>query len=801
MSERLKSAALLLVGLLLVLWPSLARPAAASPKGEVRPNFRRFDFGPYNRAPWPGFTRVSARTNYDNDLGFGWVSRSGSLLETDRVYPEELDRGMVLASSADFVINLPDGDYQVWLRMGDAQLNAPIYWIYRGQKLSLNGQSVLDYNPSAREIFEGQLLQHYEDPWFPGMDVYGTFVESSFSEKLVTVKVTRNVLRLHLENVPLTAMMVYPLGVAESLKTSYLPKLHRSLRDSAHFQRKALPQEIASPAPTAEEMARGLVLFSRDPERPVYPTSRPEAGERVASLDSFAARGQGESLQFSLWPLRDLDGIVLEVGTLNSPDGSALPASAVDVRQVRYMPFIDPKESHPGKLVYSIEPYVLDHQRPLDLPAGTAWRFWIRITVPEDQPSGTYSGTIHIRSKEGELGALALNLEVLPIALPDPDIAFGSFYGPTIPWYSYYWKGNITGPNFDGDPEMDHIVYATERANFSFMKKIGHNGAAFTDDLRGQIHYRGTHPVINDKLSFVRWMDEYTRSGLKTMPFYGFQGIGRDDYLERTARTGFARFSPEWMEAYRNFALDFSRVGRKRGWPEILWYVADELSNQGPQGVKSGQKLAEILRGLKGIRTIASMNGRYEYPMVPVLDISMPNFAFPITPETLDMIHRSGSELWIYNCTDARFTFGFYPWGLGARGRYQWHYGFPRYTGRWGLTMKSPYFLQNIGPGYEVFAMARAEAHEQGINDFRYLQTLEQAIAAGIGGERDRQAAKAFLRNLRMQIPVDLRPIIRKLAQPEFAVSVPENYRPWTNTRKLDRLRRRAADLLMRLKP
>lgn len=747
-------------------------------------NFHQFDFGPSKSKPWAGYTRVSIDTTYSDKTGVGWVSHVGTFSDVDRSYPEPLSRTMVLANKAEFRLDLPNGDYRVWIRKGDAQLNAPMYWIYRSQKLSLNGMSIINENPSAHDIFEVELIKHYYTRWTPDMDVYGIYVESCYTEKIVDVSVTDGSLTMRVENVPLTAMIVYPANAAKEIEVAYLPELRRQLRLAANFRQKPLPVETGMASDL--EKSRGFSLFSRDPEEPVYPTSRPRDGERVNDFNIFAARAQREPIQFALWPLRDLKQVSVSIDPLSSEDGATIPSSAVDIRFVRYTPFAELKNAKPNELMYSIEPHILDHLKPFDIPANTTYRYWLRVTIPNNQAAGVYSGNIHIKIAGKTQMKLPLRLQVIPFTLSDSDISFGGYYGPNIPWYSYYWKANITGPNFDNDSEMDRITFATERAYFKFMKEIGHNGAAFADDLRGQLRFQGIRPVINDKVSFVRWMDEYAKAGLGTMPFYGFKVIGGEKYLDKMAKTGFKQFSPEWTAAYRNIITDFAQEGKKRGWPEILWYVSDELSNERDKGTELGLKLTQTAKGIAGIRTIASMNGSYEYPLVPNVTITMPNFAFPITNETIDMIRKTGSEFWIYNCTDSRFSFGLYPWALKAGGRYQWHYGYPNASGRWGLTMNTPYFLQHIGPNYEVFPVARADAHEQGINDYRYLKALEDAIQKHPANNDDVRKARIFLEDLRSRVPVDMQNIIKASLNPKLTGAEDLVEGKWTSHKYLN---------------
>ena len=141
------------------------------------------------------------------------------------------------------------------------------------------------------------------------------------------------------------------------------------------------------------------------------------------------------------------------------------------------------------------------------------------------------------------------------------------------------------------------------------------------------------------------------------MPFYGFQSIGcgtgnvnKIFWLDRNNAALKEQFSPEWNRAYLGLIRHGMELQKARQWPEILWYVSDERSNYREVGAKQGVELAKLVRQVPGAVSIASMNGPWEHIMVPYLDISMPNIAFPITDETLELLKKHQSKLWLYNC-------------------------------------------------------------------------------------------------------------------------------------------------------
>ncbi len=76
-----------------------------------------FDFGTTQSPVAAGYTGVST-TSYGNHLGYGWQSLSG-LVARDRGTSDPLTRDMVLGPSGTFLVNVPNGTYDVTATLGD----------------------------------------------------------------------------------------------------------------------------------------------------------------------------------------------------------------------------------------------------------------------------------------------------------------------------------------------------------------------------------------------------------------------------------------------------------------------------------------------------------------------------------------------------------------------------------------------------------------------------------------------------------------------------------------------------------
>ena len=77
----------------------------------------RFDFGTSGSPVEEGFVEILPNTVYTPELGYGW--EAGLVYAVDRGYGTSLDRDLHYSTDFTFVVDVPDGNYEVTLTMGD----------------------------------------------------------------------------------------------------------------------------------------------------------------------------------------------------------------------------------------------------------------------------------------------------------------------------------------------------------------------------------------------------------------------------------------------------------------------------------------------------------------------------------------------------------------------------------------------------------------------------------------------------------------------------------------------------------
>jgi hypothetical protein len=751
---------------------------------------RRFDFGKDESATWAGFLAVTSESAYSQETGHGWLGAAKPPAQ-QHALPDDLARDFVVPPAGSrFGVDLPDGEYRAWLLIGDTGLGGTVMPTYTNWSVKVGGQELLAYRPDAREWCADVVYRHMDEWWEPGVDMYDRFVAPDFQEKTVDLPVQGGQATIELQGMPLCALVIYPAAVEQEM-VEELAQLRAARKRSVPMTFDEPARETAH-AVTAADRERGYVLFSRDLAKPVLPGSAPQDGEAVTELSAFLAPGQYDSLRLSLHPLAPVGAVSVTVSDLVGPDGNTLKADGdIDLGVVRYV------ESSRSAVEYryTIKAGPIQPRNPMPVPEGVTTSWCVRLHAPETATPGVYRGKLHIAPSAAAPTDLDLVVRIVPIKLGPTPITAGLYHFDHTLWYLYWWRRSFA----DTDGWLREQVFRHERDDFELLKQYNINSLAFCDDLRVQMTVNEAGEVtIGDDHRLVQWMDAYTEAGMGPMPWYGFSALGTDYLARGIYGTKLEQFSPQWEKAYRSLISWVKQKERERGWPEVVIYLSDELSNEGATGAELGRQLVQLTRDTPGIRTVSSMNGPWEQVMLPGLKIAMPNHAFPITTETVDQIRQAGCELWFYNIGNGRVVWGFYPWRMGAKGRFQWYHRYA-VTKPWNtFDGDSAYNASWLTPGKPLPTLELAQTG-QGLDDLRYLTALEQAIERARESRKPdavkaADAAQADLDELRELLPDNVKLLIGEMDPKEAGRPAIGNF---ASGRYLDRQRWLVADHIL----
>jgi len=540
------------------------------------------------------------------------------------------------------------------------------------------------------------------------------------------------------------------------------------------------PAPNAMPEATAAERERGFIISQQPWAQLVYPSYLPTRGEVVEALAIRLAPGEYEPLAVSITALRPLSGLQAELtGDLRGPGGAVIPATSVDLGTVRALKrwLTNAAPLQPGQR-YERRPLLICPTEPTDVRPRTSQRLWLTVHAPEDAPPGRYVTSLRIADDRAEV-TLPLRVEVLPIALPEPRATYGMYYRHT---HQYE------------DMRTDEFLLRSLRD----MRAHGCNSFSVYADVERKL-LDGSWEITLDNAD--------RRVGLETqMRLLAETRLAQADHplllLAHGETDGRFHFGAKLVRTVEE------RRAQAR-WPELLWYLVDEPA---PEREPLVAELAGVVHAAPGARTVTAIGDPTalgKYYDVWIVSETVRDFE-----RVVEQAQALGAEVWTYNCIwngaqprNDRYYTGLFTWAYGLRGNWQWCYC-EQAGGRIGAdgtiepglpTYGDPWRYQYVAPGVAFSAPTVGwEGRREGIDDFRYLQALEEAVAArraagdrrAVLGEAERFLADLRERARRPGNPLPVSQVDRvyvHLAHPGLA---PEDY---------DAIRARAADLIVAL--
>jgi len=686
----------------------------------------KLDFGTETSPLFPGFTRVSDQTLIAPDSDFGFVKTAPKAY--NQLRPNALEGDFVYSKGkSTFQVNLPDGSYKAWFLYGNSRYGqrvlVPLPMKYQ---IDINGKTAVADSINGWQDFytEKYFYRGYNYIYHANDDFYAKYVAPNFKEASAAFIVEGGKVLFTLQDIPLNALIIYPANQAAQAEDD-IAYLHRELRRYTIIH-EAKPAHLnPAPAYSAGDQQQGYVTYSRFPSNPPSAGEQPLAEELHSTPGTFLAQGQTANISVTILPLRDLQNVRIAVSDLTDPDsGAKIAAADITLQHIALQEVTaDGSRTKSPAYSYKVKPVFI---KPFPasftlMDKGINRTLLLTVHTHQQTRPGAYEGTLTITPQNAPARKVLFKVRVLPFTLPELPIEAGRYAMDDAYYYNYYWSKTIR------DDSFRDLVWAMQRKNMQWAKDMGLNAIALSDDMRGDFQKDTVQLAPDGRM--VRWMDLYRDMGFKAMPWYGFQALTSSSH--NMQNLGKDRFSPEWTAKYRQLIENIRDTGKARHWPEIIFYLSDELSNDGPAGGADGLKRVTASDGISGIRRIASVNGKYEHDLIGKIEIIMPNYAFPITQQVLDDIKAKHTELWLYNVKDVRFTWGYYPFRVQAKGRFQWFnstgncYPFDDFDSGYGDTVYSVFVAGPDGP----VSMVKALEMRDGLDDLRYLTLMKSLMA------------------------------------------------------------------------
>jgi hypothetical protein len=222
------------------------------------------------------------------------------------------------------------------------------------------------------------------------------------------------------------------------------------------------------------------------------------------------------------------------------------------------------------------------------------------------------------------------------------------------------------------------------------------------------------------------------------------------------AKYNLQEFSPEFNAAYKN-SIEQHVKWQKENKVKVGLWVVDEPVEQAP--ASCNRNYEQTMKYIKMVKSVPDAIAHLD-PMgdsnfgvdhtgfADVLDI-LATHAYDGSKKMIEKCMSSKTcALWFYNCGRSRMGFGFNPWKAGCKGRWEWAYCSGISESSIG-KYDSPVGYNGIhGCAYPskngVIVTPEYELSREGLDDYRYIYTLEQAIKnAGSKPEAKAEAEKA----------------------------------------------------------
>lgn len=706
------------------------------------PELYAFDFGLPASALMRGMTRVTSGTTYNSRRGYGFrdakIWRSFDVLQPDSVY-----RDFVCIERGAFAVDVPNGRYHVVLN-----IDCPGgYWgelpKYRRRAVSAEGKLVAE-DTMDRAVAMARYFRFADSDDLPTENTFDKYLGTIFKEKAFDVDVTDGRLDIEFEGENwancLSMLVAYPVAMAAQ-GTAYLTELRERRRAEFDNYFKRLLHQERNPELelTATEKAAGFCCFSRPIMDDIYADSRPLREEVTRQLKLSACAGELESAQLAVRASRDLGRVTLSAGELRGPAG-VIPAAAV---RVGYVSNRVSRVAMDGSL-YTIRPRYVMNQAAADLQAGVTRAFWITAEVPPATPRGTYSGELTIAFSDGRKDNLALTVDVWAPPLAALDVPVGP------------WGLEIRVPWFD--EEMADWNRDMDAKCLQLMRRYG--CTVFATGL--EIEVRGKGDTLQlDCRHADDLMQRARAAGMLMVVNYGalFQGVNLYGYPERQdpQRFGFT----DLADLYQRLFAQLDKHAQEQNWLPLVITACDEpLGDNLAKAASNAALLKPLATPRLRFGGATSLSEGMDEKARQAHLLLARNLNVPLLCRhdawALDELQDAGGS-WAYYNDGNRWTYGVYMFALRQERAMDFRLGW-----HWNCNAGDPYYALDCRE--DDFAWANANARgelvtsldferiREGIDDYRYLLTLQQAVAKQPQHPKAPEA-KALLAEVKALVP------------------------------------------------
>ena len=480
-------------------------------------------------------------------------------------------------------------------------------------------------------------------------------------------------------------------------------------------------------------------ISNRNLAAATFPLSAP-IGDKLA----FAGcRGEYQAATAAVYAFEDVPGLRVSASELRGPSGT-IPANAVDVRVVKFwyqagkgiadlthktytpelllkddgLVRVDTGEKQnylrstapDGTQTYllcsgktsenlkDVRPVDATQLQPVDVAANSLKVFWVTVHIPEWANTGSYRGTLSLAAG-GKTQTMPLEVIVYPFDLQ-----------PSRLIYSIYYRATLSP---DNKPAIDSDVKSWEQYLAEIVDMQAH-GVLYPTNYQG-------------------WDEKRLRSVLDLRKKVGLGG--------RLYNLGLGTGSAGDAAALQQLQADVRKwiaLGKEYGYDEVSFYGADEATGDALRAQKAAWKAVQEAGGKT---FVAGYEGTFE-AMGGLLNCAV--LAGRPDPDQARKWHSVKSQAFCYANPQVgveepetyRRNFGLLLWKQGFDGAmdYAYQHAFHHVWNDFDdETYRDHVFAYPTVNG--VVDTIQWEGFREGVDDVRYVTTLEKAIQAAPAGK------------------------------------------------------------------
>jgi hypothetical protein len=513
------------------------------------------------------------------------------------------------------------------------------------------------------------------------------------------------------------------------------PDYEEQLRQR-RFVEKFLPVQADVLTPKAEDLERGWLLYQRDRNYEVLPNSKPAPTEALTLLRIVATPGEIESEPLSVFALRDVGKIVVSKQVVGATGKSSWLTEAIEVEDVLFHPVqYRTKDSPRTEKSYLRYPIFIRPPSAHPAPAGTSRLYWVTVTVPESIPAGSYKAAVEVKDNDGNTVQLPLEVEVLPFTLTKKDLpSFGAFLSGR-PFAKGEWA-------FMKRYGLDALQWFW---NSHAIKIINDNGKVKLDFTRYDAFVQGmTDAGMRGPrvLSLGNsWLGHYE---IRLAEAFGLRLMKRK--LEGRVVTLMDMTDPRWEKLYIEGLRQIFEHAKAAKWPPLALLINDEPTKHIMAFYPYKYHLVKKHFPEIPVYGVFFQPQKDPGPLLHSCDIMVANRDL----DRIKMLAKQfGKRFWTYNNVTADESFGKVRFLYGQIPAYyesevMWFWCWNYYVGNpwddfgaWSERRRGPpqsdadsVAVYPSVDGIEPVRTLAIEAAREGIDDVRYIKTLENLVAA-----------------------------------------------------------------------